>query len=72
MRTGNDVAQEPLRNRDGIPRRNCIYLMTPAELAIRNAVDVVEEAGADPLLTEAVILLHQARDKVADYVERDR
>lgn len=55
---------------DNIPRRIRIDLMTPAELAIRNAMLAVEEVGADPLLTDAVILLQQARDKVADYVDR--
>ena len=52
-----------------IPRRNRIDLMTPAELAIRNAVVAVEEVGADELLTEAVILLGQAQEKVADYID---
>ena len=54
---------------DDIPRRSRIDLMTPAELAIRNAMIAVEEAGADKLLTEAVILLGYAREKVADYVD---
>jgi hypothetical protein len=53
----------------GIPRRNCLDLNTPAELAIRHAVGVVEEAGCHPLLTEAVVLLGQARDKVSDFVD---
>lgn len=52
-----------------IPRRSRIDLMTPAELAIRNAMIAVEEAGAHPLLTEAVVMLGQAREKVADYVD---
>lgn len=52
-----------------IPRRIRVDLNTPAELAIRNAVQVVEEAGADPLLTDAVVLLDEARSKVADYVD---
>jgi hypothetical protein len=30
----------------------------------------VEEAGADPLLTDAIILLTEARNKVGDYVDR--
>jgi hypothetical protein len=53
-----------------IPRRIRIELMTPAELAIRAAVLAVEEAGADPLLTDAVVLLDEAKEKVADYVDR--
>lgn len=52
-----------------IPRRNRLDRNTPAELAIRAAVDEVERLSAHTLLTEAVILLSQAREKVADYVD---
>ncbi len=55
---------------DDIPRRIRIDLMTPAELAIREAVHAVECAGAHPLLTEAVNLLGQAQNKVADFVDQ--
>lgn len=54
---------------DDIPRRARLDFNTPAELAIRKAIDTVEEAGAHQLLTEAVILLDQAREKVADFVD---
>jgi hypothetical protein len=54
---------------NGSPRRIRIDLYTPAETAIRNAVLAVEEAGCHPFLTEAVNLLQQAKEKVADYVE---
>lgn len=54
---------------DGIPRRCDLTLMTPAELAIRDAVLAVEAAGAHPLLTDAVVLLGEAQNKVADFVE---
>lgn len=54
---------------DTIPRRIRQDLMTPAELAITVAMGAVENAGCDPLLTEAVILLQAARDKVADFVD---
>lgn len=64
-------AELPTQSAYGFPRRQCLYLMTPAELAIYNAVQAVEEVGADPLLTDAVVLLQRARDKVADYVDRD-
>ncbi len=57
------------RERSGIPRRACVDRMTPAELAIREAIRVVEEAGGDPLLTEAVNLLQKAKDKVSDFVD---
>lgn len=50
-----------------IPRRQRLDQNTPAELAIRAAVDAVEALGADVSLTMAVILLGQAREHVADY-----
>lgn len=55
-----------------IPRRARIDKFTPAEKAIYDAVQIVEEMGADVLLTDAVILLQQARDKVADFVDRPK
>ncbi|HEU4728417.1 MAG TPA: hypothetical protein VFT22_11020 [Kofleriaceae bacterium] len=54
-----------------IPRRIRFDRMTPAELAIRAAEVAVEEMGADVLLTEAIMLLQRAREKVADYVDRN-
>lgn len=53
----------------GIPRRAQLELNTPAELAIRGAIQAVEEVGVDPLLTDAVVLLGLAREKVADYTD---
>lgn len=52
-----------------IPRRIQLEHMTPAERAIYDAVQVVEGAGCDARLTEAVILLQKARDMVADFVD---
>lgn len=57
---------------EGFPRRSRIDLHTPAEAAIRHAVQVIEAMDAHPLLTDAVVLLQEAKDKVADYVERDQ
>lgn len=54
---------------DSFPRRICMDEWTPAELAIHEAVQAVEEAGADVRLTRAVILLQRARESVADYVD---
>ena len=51
------------------PRRVRMDLWTPAERAIHAAIEAVEEAGADPRLTDAVILLGRAKDRVADYVD---
>ena len=53
-----------------IPRRIRIDLMTPAELAIRAAVIAVEEAGCDERLTDAVVLLQEAKERVADFVDK--
>lgn len=55
--------------KNGIPRRNCLYLCTPAERAIYETIQEVEKVGAHPLLTEAVILLGQAKERVANFVE---
>ena len=52
-----------------IPRRIRLDLNTPAELAIYNAMQEVEKAGADVRLTDAVILLDKARNKVSDFVD---
>lgn len=51
------------------PRRSRLDLQTPAEAAIRHAIDAVEAAGGDPRLTDAVNLLTAAREKVADFVD---
>ena len=50
-------------------RRNKLWLLIPAELAIFNAVQEVEKMPADERLTDAVRKLQEARDHVADYVE---
>lgn len=44
-----------------IPRRDRIDLFTPAERAIWDATQAVEQAGCDVRLTAAVNLLHEAR-----------
>ncbi len=54
---------------DGIPRRAYMPEWVPAEKAVQDAVDEVEKMPADIRLTEAVMLLGQARDKVADYID---
>lgn len=52
-----------------IPRRAYINKMTPEELDIYNLVQKVERLGAHPLLTEVVVLLGSAREKLADWVD---
>ena len=51
------------------PRRIRRDMWVPAERAIQDAVDVVEGMGCDTRLTDAVILLSQARAKVADFID---
>ncbi len=50
-------------------RRNDVHLWTPAEHAISAAIQAVEEAGASRALTDAIVLLGKARDRVADHLE---
>ena len=52
-----------------IPRRIRIDKLIPAETAVREATLAVEDLPAHPLLTEAVILLEQARHKIADWYD---
>ena len=54
---------------NGVLRRNCQYLYSPAERAIWDAKEAVEKSGAHPLLTEAINLLKSAQALVADFVE---
>lgn len=52
-----------------LERRIKLWLNSPAELAIRKAMNEVESIGASVILTEAVIHLNQALNKVADYID---
>lgn len=52
-----------------LPRRMYLDRLVPAELAIVEAMSKVENMGADIKLTEAIVLLGQANDKVADFVD---
>jgi len=54
---------------DEIPRRIRAECLVPAERAICDAMQAVEAMPADVRLTDAVVLLGQAREKVADYVD---
>jgi len=54
------------------PRRARLDLNTVAELSIYNAIIEVEKIGADVALTDIVILLNQAKEKLADYIESDK
>ena len=52
-----------------ISRRVYVDRLSPAELAIREARIKVEAMGADKRLTDAVMLLSQAQDRVADFID---
>jgi len=52
-----------------IPRRARTELMTPEELAILGLSWQIEELGAHPLLTDVVVSLSNAREKLADWVD---
>lgn len=54
-----------------IPRRCRVDLLTPEELKIRDTMIALEAMVAHPLLTDAVSLLSEARNKLADYIELD-
>lgn len=56
-------------SRGGVPRRAQSLSWSHGEHAIREAVRIVEGMGASPRLTAAVILLQQAQNAVADYVD---
>ncbi len=59
----------PHNRPDGVPTRIDIQWMTAAELAIRDAMIVVESAGSSTALTDAITLLASAQGRVADHVE---
>lgn len=55
---------------ENVTERKChIWEWTPAEIAINAAIQIVENIGADVRLTDAIILLAQAQNKVADFVD---
>jgi hypothetical protein len=74
---GGKIAREtmmtthPKFRDDGIPRRCDISLLTTQELMIGNAVGAVEYMGAHPILTDVVVLLNQAKGRLADWLEME-
>jgi hypothetical protein len=59
----------PAKRPDDVPTRIDVNWWTRAEDAISKAQVAVEHTGASPALTDAVILLQKARERVADHVE---
>lgn len=62
-------ASGSLNMTQGMPRRCDVRLRTPAEVAIYAAIEAVENIGADPRLTHAVMSLTSAAEAVGDYIE---
>jgi hypothetical protein len=55
-------------------RSNTISLMTPAELAIFNAMQEVEKAGAgvpSQQITNAISYLQMAKNEVSEFVDKE-
>lgn len=52
-----------------IPRRAMVPEWCAAEHTIAAAIAAVERMPADPILTDAVVLLGQAQARVADYID---
>lgn len=58
-----------MKSSDYLPRRSNMLTMSKAELAILAAIGEIELIGADTRLTKAQMLLQEARDLVADYID---
>ena len=54
-----------------IPRRNRMDLMTMEELAIMSLITDIEQLGADLLLTDTVVLLGDAKEKLSDFLDKE-
>lgn len=66
----SDFKQAVVEN--GIPRRNRLDLNSATESAIRKSMEYVEDMGAHPILTDAIMHLDAAFNLVADYIEGRR
>ena len=51
------------------PRRCHTELWIPAERAIHDAIQAVEALGADERLTDVVIRLSEAKDRLSDWAD---
>lgn len=61
--------RRPVNRPDGIPTRADLQWYTDAERAIATAMAAVETTGASAALTDAITLLSQAKERVADHIE---
>ena len=58
-----------IRTKSGLLRKQNLLFCTNSELKIRDAMLEVELLGCDTALTDAVMLLQSALDKVSDYID---
>ena len=65
-----NTPKRPSKREDGWPTRADIRFDTDAERLCRILVGIVEGMGASVALTRAVTHLADARDAIADHVER--
>lgn len=56
---------------DGVPRRNDLSLNTPLELKFIELNNLIEKLGAHTRLTDTQVLLSQAKDALADFLESE-
>lgn len=56
---------------DEIPRKCQMNEWCSAERLIAAAIHEVELLGCDPALTDAVVLLGEAQEKVASFIDRE-
>lgn len=54
---------------NGLPRRAILFQMKPEEAGLLHLTKEIERIVADTRLTDAVVLLGQAREKLGDYFD---
>jgi len=54
-----------------IPRRNRLDLNKPVELKILSLLKEIERLGCHALITEAISLIEQAKEKVSDFIDEE-
>lgn len=54
-----------------VPRRSRLDLNTPEEKKIYEIISAIEQLGADPLLTDCVNRLLEAKNNLSDWVDKN-
>lgn len=58
--------------RSGVGRRSRVDLLVKEERALLDALIAVEALGAHPLLTDCVVAIGAARDRLADWIDTEQ